>query len=216
MERLTTDNPKDNIQTALNLFYAKDGWTWVMGGGPAPEYHDVSLCDYVRSMVKAHTPDADIPSDDDEMSCLMAEWLFDGTDTVEGLIATLYTAGWAFAELRHRLKAYEDTGLEPEDISRAFNEVSSAKLAAQLLGTTPERLAELVGADKAGRLVIIPEPEEGLERDLLEPMKVGYALKSEVVKFNMHLARDQKSVSHLDYTIIAALQAVLEGGGSDG
>ena len=73
MERLTTDNPKDNIQTALNLFYAKDGWTWVMGGGPAPEYHDVSLCDYVRSMVKAHTPDADIPSDDDEMSCLMAE-----------------------------------------------------------------------------------------------------------------------------------------------
>lgn len=118
-------------------------------------------------------------------------------------------------EVLERLAAYEDTGLEPEDISRVFNEVSCAKLAAQLLGTTPERLAELVGADKAGRLVIIPEPAEGLERDLLEPMKVGYALKSEVVKLNMHLARDPKSVSHLDYTIIAALQAVLEGGGAD-
>ena len=66
-------------------------------------------------------------------------------------------------------------------------------------------------AEKDGRLVIIPEPSAGLECDLLEPMKVGYALKSEVVKLNMRLSRDPKSVNRLDYTIIAALQAVLEG-----
>ena len=83
-----------------------------------------------------------------------------------------------------RLAAYEDTGLEPEKLTEAKLE---------------------------GRLVIIPEPSDGLEDDLLEPMKVGYALKSEIVKLNMRLARDPKSVSHLDYTIIAALQAVLEG-----
>ena len=35
-------------------------------------------------------------------------WIFDGNLTVEGLIATLYTAAWAFAELREL----------PEDDSR--------------------------------------------------------------------------------------------------
>ena len=36
--RLTTDNPQNNVETALNLFYIKDGETYVRGGGPAPDY----------------------------------------------------------------------------------------------------------------------------------------------------------------------------------
>ena len=39
-----------------------------------------------------------------------------------------------------RLAAYEDTGLEPEDLKRAFNEDDVLKLAGQALGITPERL----------------------------------------------------------------------------
>lgn len=35
MNRLTTDKPRDNTETALNLFYIKGHETWVRGGGPA-------------------------------------------------------------------------------------------------------------------------------------------------------------------------------------
>ena len=56
-----------------------------------------------------------------------------------------------------RLAAYEDTGLEPEDLKRAFNEDDVLKLAGQALGITPERLRELVQADKEGRCVVLPK-----------------------------------------------------------
>ena len=55
-----------------------------------------------------------------------------------------------------RLKAYEDTGLEPEDFKKAFNEGALLKLTAQHLGTTPDRLREWAKADKEDRLVALP------------------------------------------------------------
>ena len=54
-----------------------------------------------------------------------------------------------------KLAAYEDTGLEPEDIKRAFNEAAVLKLAGQALGITPERLRELAQAHKENR--VLPE-----------------------------------------------------------
>ena len=47
-----------------------------------------------------------------------------------------------------RLATYEDTGLEPEDFKRAFNEDAVLKLAGQALGITPDRLRELAQADR--------------------------------------------------------------------
>lgn len=40
---------------------------------------------------------------------MMGEWLFDGPDTTEGVMALLYTAAWAYSELRHKLMQYEDS-----------------------------------------------------------------------------------------------------------
>ena len=114
--RLTTNNPQGNVSTALNLFYVKDGWTWIRGGGPGPAYADISLNDYVRMIAKEHGLEIAKSSDEDEISAEMDELLFDGTSTIDGIIATLYTAGWAFASLRERLSAYEDIGLPPEKI----------------------------------------------------------------------------------------------------
>nr|DAL91088.1 MAG TPA: hypothetical protein [Caudoviricetes sp.] len=54
-----------------------------------------------------------------------------------------------------RLAAYEDTGLEPEDLKRAFNEDAVLKLAGQALGITPDRLRELAQAHKENR--VLPE-----------------------------------------------------------
>ena len=106
--RLTTDNPQNNVETALNLFYIKDGETYVRGGGPAPDYPDISLNEYARQIIKTHAPDSYMELSDDELSMMMAEWSFEGPDTIEGLIATLYTAAWAFSDLREHLKRRED------------------------------------------------------------------------------------------------------------
>jgi hypothetical protein len=45
MKRLTIDQPENNTETALNLFYVKDGEAWARGGGEAPDYPDVRLTD---------------------------------------------------------------------------------------------------------------------------------------------------------------------------
>lgn len=60
--------------------------------------------------------------------------------------------------LKDRLAAYEDTGLTPEEVNDA---VVGAKLMAKAkvvsaFGVAAERLRELVEADKAGRLVVLP------------------------------------------------------------
>ena len=61
--------------------------------------------------------------------------------------------------LKDRLAAYEDTGLTPEEVNDA---VVGAKLMAKAkvvsaFGVAAERLRELAEADKAGRVVVLPE-----------------------------------------------------------
>lgn len=65
--------------------------------------------------------------------------------------------GWQRA--LDRLAAYEDTGLEPEDLKNEFGEDGVLKLAAQCLGTTADHLRELVRAENDGRLRILPASE---------------------------------------------------------
>lgn len=54
-----------------------------------------------------------------------------------------------------KLKAYEDTGLTPEEVSDA---VVGAKVVSAF-GVAAERLRELAEADKAGRLMVLPDGE---------------------------------------------------------
>ena len=51
-----------------------------------------------------------------------------------------------------KLKAYEDTGLTPEEV----NDVMAKAKLASAFGVAAERLRELAEADKAGRLVVLP------------------------------------------------------------
>lgn len=62
-----------------------------------------------------------------------------------------------------RLKAYEDTGLTPEEIKAPFTEDTMINLAAQALGVEPSRLRELAEADKDGRVVVLPPEERTLD-----------------------------------------------------
>lgn len=118
MKRFTTDNPKGNFSTSMNLFYVKDGWTWIRGAGPAPDYPDISLCDFIRQLVHSHKIDGIDPKlSDEELGYALTEALLDGPEEMTGLVALLYTAGWAFAELRGRLSDYEDSGLSPRTVA---------------------------------------------------------------------------------------------------
>ena len=63
---------------------------------------------------------------------------------------------YCIAPMVDRLAAYEDTGLEPEDLKKAFNETAILKLAAQALSTTPDHLRDILQEEQAGRLVVLP------------------------------------------------------------
>ena len=150
MERLTTDNPTDNIEASLNLFYVRDGDAFIRGGGDAPDYADISVTDFIRKAARTLCPDMLLPESAEEISFAMAEYLFDGYEEPSSLIALLYTAAWSYAELRERLKAYEDSGLSPED---AANLHAILRLGD---GMTLMRLRELAVADQEGRVTILP------------------------------------------------------------
>ena len=77
-------------------------------------------------------------------------------DYIDRLRMALASACKERDELKKRLSAYEDTGVEPEDLKRAFNETASLKLAAQALRTTPDHLHDLLQAEQDGRLVVLP------------------------------------------------------------
>lgn len=59
-------------------------------------------------------------------------------------------------DLYGRLKAYEDTGLTPEEIKAPFTEDAMINLAAQALGVEPSRLRELAEANRNHQIVIRP------------------------------------------------------------
>lgn len=152
MKRLTTNCPDNNLDAALNLFYIKDFETWVRGGGDGPDYPDIRLYDFIRKAAKILLPDLDFPTDDDGVDYAMGELLLDGPDEPTGLLALLCTAAWSFAELRGRLMQYEDTGLEPAMCAnyKTFEDEAISK------GVTFKRIVELMEADRAGRLVVLP------------------------------------------------------------
>ena len=67
-----------------------------------------------------------------------------------------YDAFFDYSMAVKRLGHYEDTGLEPEDLKKAFNETAILKLAAQALNTTPDHIRDLIKAEKNGRMVVLP------------------------------------------------------------
>ena len=67
-----------------------------------------------------------------------------------------YDAFFDYSMAVKRLGHYEDTGLEPEDMKKAFNETAILKLAAQALSTTTGHLRDLLQAEKEARLVVLP------------------------------------------------------------
>ena len=112
MKRLTSGNTFEmNMrQLALNQVYVgKDGWARYVEG---PEC-ECSVCDLIRTASETLGVELPVLSDED-LSDLMTDWLQYGAEEPEGVVAILYRALCAMAEVRDKLFRYENTGLEPE------------------------------------------------------------------------------------------------------
>ena len=94
-----------------------------------------------------------------------------------------------------RLKAYEATGLEPEEFKKAFNEDALLKMTAQYLGTTPDRLHEWAKAEQEDRLVVLPCKVGDTVYSTLDDL--GHSYKCEVT--GVYLSRrEHESYVELD------------------
>ena len=67
-----------------------------------------------------------------------------------------YNTACTQRQVWEKLKAYENTGLTPEEV----NDVMAKAKLASAFGVAAERLRELAKADKDGRLVVLPEGGE--------------------------------------------------------
>lgn len=109
----------------------------------------------------------------------------------------------------NRLAAYEDTGLEPEDLKKAFNETAILKLAAQALSTTPDHLRDLLQAEQDGRLVVLPC---GTDTELVRD---GHTFKADHWNHTLTAFRDapeNKSGKQVALFSIKEAEAALKGG----
>ena len=93
-------------------------------------------------------------------------WCDNGHGGGKWLVAIDAEGGEDYGPHVDRLAAYEDTGLEPEDLKRAVNEDAVLKLAGQALGITPDRLRELAQADREKRIIVVPEDNNELFEEL--------------------------------------------------
>lgn len=80
---------------------------------------------------------------------------------------------------------------------------------AQAWGWSMNTLYAEMQALPAEDVLAIPKPENEKISDYLEPMKIAYALKSELMKLELRQKTRPKDISPLDYTIIFCLEAAL-------
>lgn len=146
MNRLTTDNPKGNFETMMNFAYAEDGEVWIRGAGGDGE--SMRLNEYIYSVLLGRPDECGVENPDDVPNAC-------GEGDCFCEMGALYAAATQAAELRARLAAYEESGLEPEDVMKYREiKISDDKKA----GHIPPlyRIVHLIEADADGRLIELP------------------------------------------------------------
>ena len=127
VKRLTTDDEK-SIMFHLNTFYAKNGEVWVRGGGPYPDFQDVTLVQWIRSASSKHGLSF-TAEDPEHLGDEMYDALQDGDETVEGILALMHEAAVQAAEMRGRLKPIEDILGDDYDLGHLRELVETARQA---------------------------------------------------------------------------------------
>lgn len=167
MERLTSNKSVSEMnmyELAHNSCYAKDGIARYRG-------YDTDI-DARELAIKLLEKYADIPNEftcDEDFDDFMLDSLQYSTDSILGLIAVFYRNLWAMADLRERLKKYEDIGLMPEQLreidklysekckelaeleKKSFSGIEMVKIWANL-----QKLKEYQNLEEQGKLLQLP------------------------------------------------------------
>lgn len=147
MNRLTTDTPHGNLETMMNFAYAKNGEVWLRG---ADDGKDAELCAYIAKRA-FYLELCGITNKDDVIeACGAADCFCE--------LGALFAAATQAAELRARLAAYEDTGLEPEQCAKYAQAEKEGRyiLLKEPRSAGVHRLEEIARADIEGRLLVLP------------------------------------------------------------
>lgn len=105
MDRLTTDNPKTNFETMLNMVYGKDGWGYIRHDDKAEKITDFCLA--LCKAKECNVEEAETRSEEYKDEFIF-ECAFVGCP-----IATVYAALCGYCHTRSRLKMYEDADMWP-------------------------------------------------------------------------------------------------------
>lgn len=141
-KRMTTDTPDGNYSQALNLFVIGDDGCVQMPS------RNINLDDYTKQLIKAHSASIDTAGTPQEFDQTMYEHLFDGPETIEGLLAEHYCLSWSLASLRDKLKHYEDAGIPeimPDGLQTIDHAIETYGKDAQLTKAV-EEMSELTKA----------------------------------------------------------------------
>lgn len=123
MRKLTSEKPikeMNNLELAYNCCISEKGHA-VYRDFEGP----IDARDLARKLLDIYGVECFCIETDEDLDEFMLECLLDGPFTPTGLIALFYRSIWSMAELRGRLKAYEDTDLDPEkilEIDRLYTE----------------------------------------------------------------------------------------------
>ncbi len=114
MDRLTTNKDKSEmsmVELAHNLCYTKEH---------EARYRDFDMdIDSRELAIKLLDEFVNIPNEftcDEDFDSFMVDAMQYGIHNILGLIAIFYRNLWAMADLRERLKEYEDLGITPDQI----------------------------------------------------------------------------------------------------
>lgn len=113
MERLTTDKTAREMtmtELAHNCMYVRDRGSWYRDFD-----REMDLFDFIREFSKAENS-GELPDDNEALGEMLLDGLQYSIHNPFGRVALVYRLMWAMANLRGTLKAYEDTGLTPEQI----------------------------------------------------------------------------------------------------
>lgn len=126
MKRLTVNNITEETGTyelAHNCTFIRDGETWYRDFD-----HEIRLRDMMREIIKNHSQYGEQCDDDEILDEILFENLQYPADDIDGLIAVFSMLAWSHSDLREKLKAYEDTGLTPEQVQKLAEKNTPKKL----------------------------------------------------------------------------------------
>lgn len=204
MERLTTNKDVSEMsmyELAHNSCYAKDGRARYR------DYDtDIDAREVAKKLLSKYADMQEEFTDDEEFDEYMENYLSYGIDhlsnkkSIKVLIASFYTNLWAMADLRERLKEYEDIGLTPEQLreidklyaekckelaeseKRSFSGLEMVKIWAKL-----KKLKEYHDLEEQGKLLKLPcavgdtvyRINKGKKEPIIPMLVIGIAIRNE-------------------------------------